>query len=183
VPSAISCCRPATSVFRSHRVMSKLISSATAIPGNVQAYIFDRLLGKSTSEPLVTRDSIFAVGGDNCAYSGSQWLPVRRALRDLAPGPNDVFGDLGSGKGKALLIAGRLAVHLGYIRPAGTYPSTWPDRNASSPARTACLIEAASSAGLVARTSAVLTSTAAAPSSVVRRSSRSRSARSDFFWP
>ncbi len=42
--------------------------------------------------------------------STSQWLPLRRTLRDLGAGAGDVFVDLGSGKGQALLIAGRLPV-------------------------------------------------------------------------
>ena len=42
------------------------------------------------------------------AYERSPWLSVRGALQDLSPTPVDVFVDLGSGKGKVLLIAGRL---------------------------------------------------------------------------
>jgi len=74
----------------------------------MQDRIFDRLLGVSTRELTITDGSIFISGGDNCPYGGSQWLPVQRALKDLKPGPFDVFVDLGSGKGKTLLIAGRL---------------------------------------------------------------------------
>src|SRR5271167_1667373 len=73
-----------------------------------QDRIFDRLLGVSTRENIITDGSVFTSGGDNCPYGRSQWLPVRRALKDLRPGPSDVFVDLGSGKGKTLLIAGRL---------------------------------------------------------------------------
>lgn len=73
-----------------------------------QGYAFDRFLGVSTREPVLTTDSVFAAGGENCPYSGAQWIPVRRALKELTPGSADVFVDLGSGKGKALLIAGRL---------------------------------------------------------------------------
>ena len=75
---------------------------------SAQDRIFDRLLGVSTRERIITDGSIFTSGGDNCPYDGSQWLPVQRALKDLRPGPSDVFVDLGSGKGKTLLIAGRL---------------------------------------------------------------------------
>lgn len=88
--------------------MSKLASFATATPRNVRAYMFDRMLGVSTRGTLITADSIFAVGGDNLPYAGVEWLPVRHALMNLAPGPTDVFVDLGSGKGKAVLIAGQL---------------------------------------------------------------------------
>jgi SAM-dependent methyltransferase len=74
----------------------------------LQGRVFDRLLGVSTRDAVITSSSIFNTGGDNCPYAGSHWLPVRRALKRLVPGPADVFVDLGSGKGKALLIAGRL---------------------------------------------------------------------------
>lgn len=75
---------------------------------SAQSRIFDCLLRVSTRGIFVTKDSNFVIGGDNCAYAGCQWLPLRRALKDLEPKPSDVFVDLGSGKGKALLIAGRL---------------------------------------------------------------------------
>lgn len=75
---------------------------------SVQGRIFDRVFTVSTRGVLVTEDSNFVIGGDNCAYAGCQWLPVRQALKNLAPQPSDVFVDLGSGKGKALLIAARL---------------------------------------------------------------------------
>lgn len=75
---------------------------------SAQSRIFDRILGVSTRGGFITETSNVVDGGDNCAYSGCQWLPVRRALKDLAPTPSDVFVDLGSGKGMALLVAGRL---------------------------------------------------------------------------
>lgn len=82
---------------------SRVVASATAIPGSMQSYMFDRLFGVSVSV-----ESVPAPNGENNGYGGSHWLPVRRVLRKLKPGPQDVFVDLGSGKGIALLIAGRL---------------------------------------------------------------------------
>ena len=67
----------------------------------VEHRLFDLILGVSTSGSSVGT-------GENMAYERSPWLSVRRALRDLSPSPPDVFVDLGSGKGKVLLIAGRL---------------------------------------------------------------------------
>jgi SAM-dependent methyltransferase len=84
-------------------IISRAAARATAIPCSVQAHMFDRMFGVSTAV-----DSKFSVAGDNNAYDPSQWFPVRRALRKLSPGPQDVFADLGSGKGRVLLIAGRL---------------------------------------------------------------------------
>ena len=82
---------------------SRVAASATAVPGFMQSYMFDRLFGVTISVESVTADY-----GENNGYGGSHWLPVRRVLRKLKPGPRDVFVDLGSGKGIVLLIAGRL---------------------------------------------------------------------------
>jgi hypothetical protein len=70
----------------------------------VEHRLFDLILGVSTSGSS-------AGAGENMAYERSPWLSVRGALRDLSPSPSDVFVDLGSGKGKVLLIAGRLPYH------------------------------------------------------------------------
>jgi len=76
--------------------------------------IFDRLFGVSTFES-VSQDSFVVIEGssvfngrENFPYDGSQWFPIRKALKHLSPGSTDVFIDCGSGKGKVLLIAGRL---------------------------------------------------------------------------
>jgi SAM-dependent methyltransferase len=73
-----------------------------------QQRVFDLLLGVSTSGITATDDGDLGAGGENCYYQGCGWLSLRRALRDLNPTASDVFVDLGSGKGKALLIAGLL---------------------------------------------------------------------------
>jgi len=73
-----------------------------------QQRVFDLMLGVSTRGFAVTENNMFDSDTDNCCYQGCQWLAVRRALKDLGASTSDVFVDLGSGKGKALLIAGRL---------------------------------------------------------------------------
>jgi len=73
-----------------------------------QQRVFDLLLGVSTRGVVATGDDMYDAGGDNCYYQGCEWLSLRRALKDLNPAASDVFVDLGSGKGKALLIAGLL---------------------------------------------------------------------------
>jgi SAM-dependent methyltransferase len=88
--------------------ISRLKQFFGSLPDMTQGYAFDRFLGVSTREPVLTTSSVFAVGGENCPYSGAQWIPVQRALKDLTSGSADAFVDLGAGKGKALLIAGRL---------------------------------------------------------------------------
>ena len=82
---------------------SRVVAYVTTIPSFIQSYMFDRLFGVSISVESVPTDD-----GENNGYGGSPWLPVRRVLRKLKPGPQDVFVDLGSGKGIVLLIAGRL---------------------------------------------------------------------------
>jgi SAM-dependent methyltransferase len=100
---------------RMSRVWSAWPRSAVKLAGHcagnfyaVQQCIFDLRLGVATRGTSTTGDTTFEFGGDNCYYEGCQSLPVRRALKDLDPTASDVFVDLGSGKGKALLIAGRL---------------------------------------------------------------------------
>lgn len=86
----------------------KLVSRSKDFLNSVPDRIFDRSLGVSTREIVIMNSSVFSGSGENCNYRGSQWLPVRRVLKNLRPGPSDIFVDLGSGKGKVLLIAGRL---------------------------------------------------------------------------
>ena len=73
-----------------------------------QQRLFDLRLGVSTRGTIATGHANFDAGEDNCHYQGCGWLSVRRALKDLDPTAADVFVDLGSGKGKAVLVAGLL---------------------------------------------------------------------------
>lgn len=73
-----------------------------------QGRIFDRLLGVSTTEQVVTEGSVVTAGGENSDYETSRWLPVLRAIMKLSPSRSDVFVDLGSGKGTVLLMAALL---------------------------------------------------------------------------
>src|SRR4051794_28920356 len=72
-----------------------------------QQRLFERRLGVSTGGHVYL-DEQDLDSDRRTFYEGCQWLPVRRALKALAPGPGDLFVDLGSGKGQALLIAGQL---------------------------------------------------------------------------
>ncbi len=72
--------------------------------GAVQQRAFERRLGVSTGGHVYLDEAGSQVT-DRAFYEGCQWLPVRRALRAIGVGPEDVFVDLGSGKGQALLIA------------------------------------------------------------------------------
>lgn len=90
------------------RHMSRVTLFCASLLNGVRLAAYDRLLGVSTAGYLLTEDCVLSTGGDNAHYEGCQWLPVRRALKKLAPNRSDVFVDLGAGRGKALLIAGRL---------------------------------------------------------------------------
>src|SRR5690348_8785344 len=94
--------------MRMSKWICKIASFGKTALNSLPDRIFDLLLGVSTRESAIGDSTVFT-GQDNCPYEVSQWLPVRRALKDLNPGVADVFVDLGSGKGKALLIAGQLS--------------------------------------------------------------------------
>jgi SAM-dependent methyltransferase len=76
---------------------------------------FDLYLGTSTIGIQLTSHDFYRTGSDNWPYQGCDWLAVLRVLRELHPNSDDFFVDLGSGKGKALLIAG----HLSYGKVVG----------------------------------------------------------------
>jgi hypothetical protein len=69
---------------------------------------FERWYGIETSEHAYL-DELGVEGEGRAFYEGIGWLPLRRALRALGPGPADVFADLGSGKGQALVVAGQFS--------------------------------------------------------------------------
>lgn len=66
--------------------------------------IFDSYLGVSTSGISYTKIDKFHADTENWPYLGCQWPALSFVLKDLKHG--GTFVDLGSGKGKALLIAG-----------------------------------------------------------------------------
>lgn len=72
----------------------------------LQQQAFERRLGGVQTGGHLYLDDIGEDPADRGFYERCHWLPVRRALKRLDPGPSDVFVDLGSGKGQALLIAG-----------------------------------------------------------------------------
>ena len=65
------------------RPIFRLISYCMGILDSTQGYLFDRMLGVSTRGKVITEGSVLTGGGDSCPYSGSRWLPVRRALKNL----------------------------------------------------------------------------------------------------
>lgn len=72
---------------------------------DAQQAVVERRLGVRTGGHDYLDDGLSA---QRTFYEGCQWIPVRRALARLRPGPADTFVDLGSGRGQALLIAGLL---------------------------------------------------------------------------
>lgn len=70
---------------------------------------FDSYMGSSTvGVHYTTFSDVLHSGGENWHYHGCPWPSSHFALKALKPSAADVFVDLGSGKGRALLIAGRL---------------------------------------------------------------------------
>ena len=67
---------------------------------------FERYYGVETAEHVYL-DEFGLEGRGRVFYEGAAWLPLRRAIAPLRPGPQDVFVDIGSGKGQALIVAGR----------------------------------------------------------------------------
>jgi SAM-dependent methyltransferase len=76
-----------------------------------QQRVFDHFVHVTTVGIECPPASVFTGGTDNIHYEGCQWIPVRRAFRAVGAGPADVVVDLGCGKGKALLVAGRFPCH------------------------------------------------------------------------
>lgn len=72
----------------------------------LQQRAFDLYLGTSTGGRGDLDD--LGLRRDSFPYEGSQWPAVSRALAELRPNDSEVFVDFGAGKGKALVMAGRL---------------------------------------------------------------------------
>ena len=67
----------------------------------------DRLLDVDTESEVRLED--FGLAARNRGwYRPSDWVAVYRAVRRLLPGPDDVFVDIGSGKGRCVLAAALL---------------------------------------------------------------------------
>ena len=67
----------------------------------------DRLLGVRTSGAVSLRELGFAVGSHG-RYEPAPWRSLFTSLRALDASPDDVFVDLGAGKGRVMLAAMRL---------------------------------------------------------------------------
>jgi SAM-dependent methyltransferase len=66
----------------------------------------ERALGIDTTG-IVELDELDLEGFEREGYEGSGWLDLRRMLRPGEVKPGDVFLDLGSGKGRVLMLAAR----------------------------------------------------------------------------
>jgi hypothetical protein len=89
-----------------HRVTRRGWQAARAVPGLIDAAL-DRRYGLATGG-RVGLDELGLAAPDRVTYLPSNWLSTRHALRRLRPTRSDVLVDFGSGKGRALVVAGRL---------------------------------------------------------------------------
>lgn len=71
--------------------------------------MFERRYGVETAGHVYL-DEIGEEGAGRTFYEGIGWWPLRRALSALELGAGDVFVDLGSGRGQALVVAGRFPI-------------------------------------------------------------------------
>src|SRR5919201_5725174 len=70
---------------------------------------FERRYGIDTSGHAYLEE-LGVEGKGRAFYEGIAWWPLRRALKSLRAGPGDVFVDLGSGNGPALIVAGQFPI-------------------------------------------------------------------------
>src|SRR5689334_21283292 len=75
---------------------------------SLERKVFDFYMGASTGGYGLETSEFIQANQESWPYLGGEWPAVYFALRALRPGPADVFVDLGAGKGRALLMAGRL---------------------------------------------------------------------------
>ena len=68
--------------------------------------LFERAVGIDTTG-IIEQEEIYVEEPEREGYQGSGWIDLRRMLRPGEVKPDDVFLDLGSGKGKVVLLAAR----------------------------------------------------------------------------
>jgi predicted RNA methylase len=74
----------------------------------LQQRLFDLYYGTSTGGAVPATLEAWDLSSGGFPYQGSQWPAVSQALAELRPNDSEVFVDFGAGKGKALVMAGRL---------------------------------------------------------------------------
>jgi SAM-dependent methyltransferase len=82
----------------------RLIRSYRALARGLSRELVDRALNVETSQP-VSLTQLGLEAPDRVGYEAGGWLDLPRVLRARDVGPDDVFLDLGSGKGRILLQA------------------------------------------------------------------------------
>lgn len=84
-----------------HRIARRLCGAADSA--------IERRYGLRTRRSIALEDlGLGTQEGERIWHHPSEWISVRRALAALEPGRGDVLLDLGSGMGRAVLIASRL---------------------------------------------------------------------------
>jgi SAM-dependent methyltransferase len=89
--------------------MARLLRSLRRRLGSLQragVHRFERGLGIDTTG-IIEDEELYLAEPEREGYQGSGWIDLRRMLRPGEVKPHDVFVDLGSGKGKVVLLAAR----------------------------------------------------------------------------
>jgi SAM-dependent methyltransferase len=86
------------------RLVDKMIVAVSRARGFIGAHVVDRRKGIETSR-VITLDMLGLPTEDRIGYAPSGWRNLPSALRHIPVGEDDVFLDLGSGKGRIVLQA------------------------------------------------------------------------------
>jgi SAM-dependent methyltransferase len=89
--------------------MARLLRALRSSLGSARRHggrLVERVLGIDT-RGIVELDELDLDSHEREGYEGSGWIDLRRMLRPGEVGPGDVFVDIGSGKGRVVMLAAR----------------------------------------------------------------------------
>lgn len=93
-------------MLATNAVARRMRPAVLALRRIVSDGVIERRRGIETGQ-VVGLEQLGLAAGDRVRYEPSGWLDLRRVLKPRDVGPEDVFVDFGSGKGRVLLQAAR----------------------------------------------------------------------------